>query len=124
MDFGHAFVLWHAPTVNYEGGVLSNTARVAIHFTHRLGALVAAAALALAAIGVLREGSLARGPHGGHRRRGGTGPAADDRHQHGGEGLPAVAGHRAQRRRGAAAAGTLALNHRLDRCRRAQLVEQ
>jgi heme a synthase len=60
MDFGHAFVLWHAPTVNYEGGVLGTTARVAIHFTHRLGALVATAALALAAIWVLREGSLVR----------------------------------------------------------------
>jgi len=60
MDFGHAFVLWHAPTVNYEGGVLSNTARVAIHFTHRLGALVATAALLLAVIWVLREGSPVR----------------------------------------------------------------
>jgi len=60
MDFGHAFVLWHAPTMNYEGGVLGNTARVAIHFTHRLGALVATAALALAVIWVLREGSLVR----------------------------------------------------------------
>ena len=60
MDFGHAFVLWHAPTVNYEGGVLGNTARVAIHFTHRLGALVATAALLLAALWVLREDSLAR----------------------------------------------------------------
>jgi cytochrome c oxidase assembly protein subunit 15 len=60
MDFGHAFVLWHAPTVNYEGGVLSNTARVAIHFTHRLGALVATVALLLAAIWVLREDSLVR----------------------------------------------------------------
>jgi heme a synthase len=60
MDFGHAFVLWHAPTVNYEGGVLGNTARVAIHFTHRLGALVATAALLLAAIWVLREDGLGR----------------------------------------------------------------
>jgi len=60
MDFGHAFVLWHAPTVNYEGGVLSNTARVAIHFTHRLGALLATAALLLAAIWVLRQDSLVR----------------------------------------------------------------
>jgi heme a synthase len=60
MDFGHAFVLWHAPTMNYEGGVLSNTARVAIHFTHRLGALVATGALLLAAIWVLREDSLVR----------------------------------------------------------------
>jgi cytochrome c oxidase assembly protein subunit 15 len=60
MDFGRAFVLWHAPTVNYEGGVLSNTARVAIHFTHRLGALIATVALALAAVWVLREGTLVR----------------------------------------------------------------
>ena len=60
MDFGHAFVLWHAPTVNYEGGVLGNTARVAIHFTHRLGALIATAALLLAAIWVLREDNLVR----------------------------------------------------------------
>jgi heme a synthase len=60
MDFGHAFVLWHAPTVNYEGGVLGNTARVAIHFTHRLGALLASAALLLAAIWILRGRSLVR----------------------------------------------------------------
>jgi cytochrome c oxidase assembly protein subunit 15 len=60
MDFGDAFVLWHSPTMNYEGGVLSNPARIAIHFTHRLGALVATVALALAAIWVLRERTLAR----------------------------------------------------------------
>jgi cytochrome c oxidase assembly protein subunit 15 len=60
MDFGHAFVLWHPPTMNYEGGVLGNTARVAIHFTHRLGAVVATAALLLAAIRVLGEHSLVR----------------------------------------------------------------
>ncbi len=60
MDFGRAFVLWHAPTMNYEGGVLSSAARIAIHFTHRLGALLATAALLLAAIWILRERSLAR----------------------------------------------------------------
>jgi heme a synthase len=60
MDFGHAFVLWHAPTINYEGGVLGNPARIAIHFTHRLGALIATGALLLAAIQVLRERGLAR----------------------------------------------------------------
>lgn len=60
MDFAHAFVLWHAPTMNYEGGVLSNAARIAIHFTHRLGALLATAALLLAAIWILRERSLPR----------------------------------------------------------------
>jgi cytochrome c oxidase assembly protein subunit 15 len=46
--------------VNYEGGVLSNAARIAIHFTHRLGALVATVALLLAAIWVLRQRSLPR----------------------------------------------------------------
>ena len=60
MDFGHAFVLWHSPTMNYEGGVLSNAARIAIHFTHRLGALLATAALLLAAIWILRQRSLPR----------------------------------------------------------------
>ena len=60
MDFGDAFVLWHAPTVNYEGGVLGLGARIAIAFTHRLGAILATAALLVAAIRVLRERSVAR----------------------------------------------------------------
>ena len=60
MDVGDAFVLWHSPTINYEGGVLGNAARVAIHFTHRLGALVATGALSLAAIWVLRDRALVR----------------------------------------------------------------
>ncbi len=60
MDFGHAFVLWHSPTMNYEGGVLGNAARIAIHFTHRLGALVASVALSLAAIWILRDRTLVR----------------------------------------------------------------
>jgi cytochrome c oxidase assembly protein subunit 15 len=60
MDFGAAFVLWHSPTMNYEGGVLSTAARIAIHFTHRLGAIVAAIALLLAALWTLRERALVR----------------------------------------------------------------
>jgi cytochrome c oxidase assembly protein subunit 15 len=39
-DFSEAFVLWRGLGVNYEGGVLDAAARVAIHFTHRLGALL------------------------------------------------------------------------------------
>lgn len=39
-DFSEAFILWRGLGVNYEGGVLDATARVAIHFTHRLGALL------------------------------------------------------------------------------------
>ena len=40
-DFGEGFVLWREVGVNYEGGVLEHPARVAIHFVHRLGAIVA-----------------------------------------------------------------------------------
>ena len=49
-DFGEAFVLWRGLGINYEGGVLDHPARVAIHFTHRLGAIVATLALLFAAL--------------------------------------------------------------------------
>ncbi|HTV52053.1 MAG TPA: COX15/CtaA family protein [Steroidobacteraceae bacterium] len=58
MDRSSAFVLWRAPSIDYEGGVLSNRARVAIHFTHRLGALGATCALLLAALYTLRSRRL------------------------------------------------------------------
>ena len=51
MDFKDAFVLWRGLGVDYEGGVLANPARVAIHFTHRLGAVVAG--LTLLSLGVM-----------------------------------------------------------------------
>jgi cytochrome c oxidase assembly protein subunit 15 len=51
MDFKDAFVLWRGLGVDYEGGVLANPARVAIQFTHRLGAIVAG--LTLLSLGVL-----------------------------------------------------------------------
>jgi heme a synthase len=41
-DFREGFVMWRGLGVDYEGGVLDNPARVAIHFTHRLGAVLAA----------------------------------------------------------------------------------
>jgi cytochrome c oxidase assembly protein subunit 15 len=47
MDFRDAFVLWRGLDIDYTGGVLANPARVAIHVTHRLGALVAGSALIL-----------------------------------------------------------------------------
>lgn len=40
MDFAAGFTLWHGLGIDYEGGILDNPARVAIHFTHRLGALL------------------------------------------------------------------------------------
>jgi cytochrome c oxidase assembly protein subunit 15 len=45
MDFRNAFVLWRGLGLDYEGGVLANPARIAIHFTHRLGALVTGSVL-------------------------------------------------------------------------------
>jgi cytochrome c oxidase assembly protein subunit 15 len=39
MDFRNAFVLWRGLDIDYTGGVLANPARIAIHVTHRLGAL-------------------------------------------------------------------------------------
>ncbi|MEN9728664.1 MAG: hypothetical protein RL434_3030 [Pseudomonadota bacterium] len=40
MDFANGFVLWRGLGINYEFGVLETPARTAIHFTHRLGAVV------------------------------------------------------------------------------------
>jgi len=45
MDAKDAFVLWRGLGIDYEGGVLDHPARVAIHFVHRLGALVTALVL-------------------------------------------------------------------------------
>jgi heme a synthase len=56
MDFKDAFVLWRGLGIDYEGGVLDHPARVAIHFTHRIGAIVAALVLAFVAIKAVRTG--------------------------------------------------------------------
>jgi cytochrome c oxidase assembly protein subunit 15 len=55
-----AFVLWRGLGINYEGGVLENPARVAIHLTHRMGAVIASLTLSLAALTVLTRRLLAR----------------------------------------------------------------
>lgn len=55
MDFEDAFVLWHGLGINYEGGVLDHPARIAIHFVHRIGAIVASIALAIAAFIAIRR---------------------------------------------------------------------
>ena len=53
-DFRSAYVLWRDLDINYEGGVLDNPARVAIHLTHRIGAMVASLLLLVAALVALR----------------------------------------------------------------------
>ena len=40
MDFQKGFLSWQSFGKNYEGGLLTPPARTAIHFTHRLGAVV------------------------------------------------------------------------------------
>ena len=41
MDFKTGFLSWQSFGENYEGGLLPPPARTAIHFTHRMGAIVA-----------------------------------------------------------------------------------
>jgi heme a synthase len=53
-DYSEAFVLWRGLDINYAGGVLDHPARVAIHFTHRVGAIVASIAILLAAFAAFR----------------------------------------------------------------------
>ena len=50
MDFHNAFVLWRGLDIDYTGGVLANSARVAIHVTHRVGAVVAGTVLLIAGL--------------------------------------------------------------------------
>jgi heme a synthase len=59
-NFKDAFVLWRGLGINYAGGVLDHPARVAIHYTHRLGAMVASLLLLLAAFASFR--GLGPGP--------------------------------------------------------------
>lgn len=39
-DFSEGFTLWRGVGVDYEGGILDQQARVAIHLAHRLGAIL------------------------------------------------------------------------------------
>jgi cytochrome c oxidase assembly protein subunit 15 len=54
-DFEQGFVLWRGLGIDYEGGVLDHPARVAVHFTHRLGAVLAAVLIALLGVRLVRE---------------------------------------------------------------------
>jgi cytochrome c oxidase assembly protein subunit 15 len=60
MDLRDAFVLWRGLGIDYTGGVLDNPARVAIHFAHRIGAIIAAVVLASVAFATLAGGRSTR----------------------------------------------------------------
>jgi cytochrome c oxidase assembly protein subunit 15 len=53
-NFRDAFVLWRGLGINYAGGVLDHPTRVAIHFTHRVGAMVTTLLMLLAVFFSLR----------------------------------------------------------------------
>jgi len=57
-NFAEGFVLWRGLGTNYEFGVLDAPSRVAIHFTHRLGALVTLAVLVSVALWVRRRSAV------------------------------------------------------------------
>lgn len=57
-DYAEGFVLWRGIGVDYEGGVLEHPARVAIHYAHRVGAIVATAVLVWMALVLIRGGGL------------------------------------------------------------------
>jgi cytochrome c oxidase assembly protein subunit 15 len=54
-DFAEGFVMWRGLGVDYEFGILEAPGRVAIHYAHRLGALVAATIIGLVAFMVWRR---------------------------------------------------------------------
>ena len=58
-DFRHAFVLWRGVWIDYQGGILTNPARVAIHLAHRLGALTVTLTFLAASFFVISSRSLA-----------------------------------------------------------------
>ena len=56
MDFANGFS-WHGLGIDYQGGILTNPARVAIHLAHRLGALTTFVVLGGAALLFLLKGA-------------------------------------------------------------------
>jgi cytochrome c oxidase assembly protein subunit 15 len=54
-NFSEGFVMWRGLGVDYEGGVLAAPSRVAIHYTHRLGAMLTFLLLGFAALVFIRE---------------------------------------------------------------------
>ena len=59
MDFKNGFMLWRGLGIDYEGGVLDTPARVAIHYSHRLGAYLTGLVLLLLVLGAWRRAQTA-----------------------------------------------------------------
>ena len=61
MDFKEGFTVIRAIGVDYEGGVLDGRARMAIHKTHRLGAIVVSVYLLLLSFSLVRRRQIGMG---------------------------------------------------------------
>jgi cytochrome c oxidase assembly protein subunit 15 len=59
-DFIQGFAITREIGVDYEGGVLDLAARVAIHITHRIGAVITLLVLALVAVRLMRNTVMPR----------------------------------------------------------------
>jgi len=60
-NFKEGFVLWREIGVNYEGGLLDQESRIAIHLTHRIGAIVTLLVLLTLAFRLLKVPRLRTG---------------------------------------------------------------
>jgi cytochrome c oxidase assembly protein subunit 15 len=60
MDFQQGFSLLQSDHINYEFGVLESSARTAIHFTHRIGALITFIIVAFLALHLFKHSQLKR----------------------------------------------------------------
>lgn len=60
-DFREGFILWREIGVNYEGGLLDQQSRVAIHLVHRIGAVVTLLVLITLAFRLLKIPRLRTG---------------------------------------------------------------
>jgi len=60
-NFREGFILWREIGVNYEGGLLDGPSRVAIHLTHRIGAVVTLLVLITLSIRLFKTPQLRTG---------------------------------------------------------------
>jgi cytochrome c oxidase assembly protein subunit 15 len=60
-DFREGFILWREVGVDYEGGLLDHRSRIAIHLTHRIGAVVTVIVLLVLGLRLIRIPRLRTG---------------------------------------------------------------
>jgi cytochrome c oxidase assembly protein subunit 15 len=58
MDFASGFNIFQSIGPNYLGGVMTNEARVAIHMSHRIGAIITLLYIGWLSLAMLRSGSV------------------------------------------------------------------